>query len=141
MIRPDHNISTTDDQQRKPRGVRHAAPALETARERWMRWRRRGATVAAGVLACMMGYGVVFGHNGLIAYAHKREESRDLTKQVDVLQRENQRLEVHVERLQSDPDAIEHQAREELHYTRAGEVIYSLPDKEVAPQAAPQAAK
>jgi cell division protein FtsB len=43
------------------------------------------------------------------------------------LQRENARLKGHVDRLQSDPSAIEHQAREELHYTRAGEVIYTLP--------------
>jgi cell division protein FtsB len=32
-----------------------------------------------------------------------------------------------VDLLQNDPGAIEHQAREELHYTRAGEVIYTLP--------------
>jgi cell division protein FtsB len=36
-------------------------------------------------------------------------------------------LKGHVDRLQSDPNAIEHQAREELHYTRPGEVIYTLP--------------
>jgi cell division protein FtsB len=37
-----------------------------------------------------------------------------------------------VDRLQSDPNAIEHQAREELHYTRPGEVIYTLPDAPAA---------
>jgi cell division protein FtsB len=36
-------------------------------------------------------------------------------------------LKGHVDRLQNDPNAIEHQAREELHYTRPGEVIYTLP--------------
>ena len=43
------------------------------------------------------------------------------------LQKENEQLKGHVERLKSDPNAIEHQAREELHYTRPGEVIYTLP--------------
>jgi cell division protein FtsB len=43
------------------------------------------------------------------------------------LERENERLKGHVNRLESDPDAIEQQAREELHYTRPGEVIYTLP--------------
>jgi len=43
------------------------------------------------------------------------------------LQTENQQLREHVDRLQNDPSAIEHEAREELHYTRAGEVIYTLP--------------
>jgi len=36
-------------------------------------------------------------------------------------------LKGHVDRLQSDPNAIEHQAREELHYTRPGEVIVYMP--------------
>jgi len=90
-------------------------------------WRRRMATVAAGVLALMMSYGVVFGHNGLTAFAHKRQETRTLQQQMQQLQRENERLASHVELLQSDPGAIEHEARAELHYTRAGEVIYTLP--------------
>ena len=52
-----------------------------------------------------------------------------LNQQMQELQRENDRLKSHVDRLQSDPNAIEHQAREELHYTRPGEVIYALPAK------------
>jgi cell division protein FtsB len=87
------------------------------------------ATAATGILAMMMAYGVVFGHNGLTAFAHKRQETRDLQQQMRQLQRENERLEGHVERLQSDPGAIEHEARADLHYTRAGEVIYTLPTR------------
>jgi cell division protein FtsB len=49
------------------------------------------------------------------------------------LQKENDRLHGHVDRLQNDPGAIEHEAREELHYTRAGEVIYTLPNAPSAP--------
>jgi cell division protein FtsB len=63
----------------------------------------------------------------LTAFAHKREEARELQVQTQQLQLENGRLKEHVDELQSDPAAIEHQAREELHYTRAGEVIYTLP--------------
>ena len=33
----------------------------------------------------------------------------------------------HVNRLKSDPSAIEHEAREKLHYAKPGEVIYTLP--------------
>lgn len=90
-------------------------------------WKRKAATVAAGALAAVMAYGVVFGHNGLTAFAKKREEAKSLQKQAQELQIENERLGGHVERLQNDPGAIEHQAREELHYTRAGEVIYTIP--------------
>jgi cell division protein FtsB len=97
--------------------------------------RRKVATLGAGVLAVVMGYGVVFGHNGLIVFAHKREETRELQVQMQQLQQENTRLREHVDQLQNDPAAIEHQAREELHYTRAGEVIYTLP---APPQGTPQ---
>ena len=99
----------------------------ESARERVYGWRRKAATVAVGALALPLGYGVIFGHNGLTAFEHKREEARSLQKQTQTLQVENERLLGHVDRLQNDPGAIEHQAREELHYTRAGEVIYTIP--------------
>jgi len=32
-----------------------------------------------------------------------------------------------LKKLKSDPDAIEHEAREKLHYAKPGEVIYALP--------------
>lgn len=104
-------------------------PALaEAAKDRVYLWRRRAATLATGMLALVMAYGVIFGHNGLTAFAHKREEAKMLQLQMQQLQKENERLHEHIDHLQSDPDAIEHEAREELHYTRAGEVIYTLPD-------------
>jgi cell division protein FtsB len=90
-------------------------------------WRRRAATLGIGALALVMAYGVVFGHNGLFAYAQKRAEAKQLEVQKVELKRENERLREHADRLQSDPSAIEHEAREELHYTRAGEVIVTLP--------------
>ena len=96
-------------------------------RERAYEQRRKVATIATGALALMMGYGVVFGNNGLTVFEHKRQEAKSLQHQMQLLQAENERLSGHVERLQNDPGAIEHQAREELHYTRAGEVIYTLP--------------
>ena len=89
--------------------------------------RRRFATCAAAALTLAVGYNVVFGHNGLAAYQQKRQDAQSLDRQLKMLTRENDTLKGHVDRLQEDPDAIEHQAREELHYTRAGEVIVTLP--------------
>ena len=108
----------------------HDAILMPDGRPRLFTWRRKAATALAGVLALIMGYGVVFGHNGLTAYQQKRAEESRLHEQMQQLDRENARLRGHVERLQKDPGAIEHQAREELHYTRAGEVIYTLPETE-----------
>ena len=89
--------------------------------------RRKIATVAAALLALGVAYHVVFGANGLTVYQQKRHETHALNAQLEDLQRENSLLKGHVDRLESDPNAIEHQAREELHYTRPGEVIYALP--------------
>jgi cell division protein FtsB len=110
-------------------GVNPRLEVLATqVRERVYGWRRKAATVAVGALALAMGYGVMFGHNGLTAFEQKRVQEKSLQHQMQMLQGENERLKGHVDRLQSDPGAIEHQAREELHYTRAGEVIYTLPN-------------
>jgi cell division protein FtsB len=114
-------------------------PAIAgAARQRVYLWRRRVATVAVGALAIGMGYGVIFGHNGVTMFLHKREETRRLQQQMQQLQKDNAALQDHVERLQSDPSAIEHEAREELHYTRSGEIIYTLPTPPPVPAGSPQ---
>lgn len=91
--------------------------------------RRKAATLAAAALALAVAYHVVFGANGLTVYEQKRHETHMLNQEMQTLQRENEQLQGHVDRLQNDPNAIEHQAREELHYTRPGEIIYTLPGK------------
>ena len=87
------------------------------------------ATGAAALIALSVGYHVIFGAHGLTVYEQKRQEARLLNQQMQELQRENDLLKGHVDRLESDPNAIAQQAREQLHYTRSGEVIYTLPDK------------
>jgi cell division protein FtsB len=101
------------------------------------RMRRRIATAAAVALAVFLGYHVIFGHDGVTAYQQKRVEDKELQKQIQQLQDENGRMKDHVDHLQNDPDAIEHEARERLHYTRPGEVIYTLNDKPADKTAAP----
>ncbi len=93
--------------------------------------RRKLATGAMAALTLVVGFHVVFGHNGLIKYQDKRHEEQRLAGDLQKLQLENAELKSHVDRLASDPNAIEHQAREELHYTRPGEVIYTLPSTPV----------
>jgi cell division protein FtsB len=90
------------------------------------RVRRRIATGLAVVLAVFFAYHVVFGRNGINNYEQKRAQDRELHQQIDALQQENSHLKDHVTRLKSDPDAIEYEAREKLHYARPGEVIYTL---------------
>jgi cell division protein FtsB len=89
-------------------------------------WRPAG-TVVAVALALLLTWHVINGKHGLQVWHQKRAEDQQLRKEIDELQQENARLRNHIERLKSDPDAIEHEAREKLHYAKPGEVIYTLP--------------
>jgi cell division protein FtsB len=103
-----------------------AAPAPRRDPERGLRaWRIGGSVVAVG-LALLLGWHVVNGKHGLSAWEEKRVEDHQLQKEIDELQQENARLKVRVDKLQSDPRAIEHEARQKLHYAKQGEVIVDL---------------
>jgi cell division protein FtsB len=89
-------------------------------------WRPAG-TVFAVALALAFAWSVVNGRHGLSTWYGQRTQEKQLKNEIQVLQDENTRLRQHVDHLKSDPDAIEHEAREKLHYARPGEVIYTLP--------------
>ena len=112
--------------------------ALTRLRERAMAWGLRmwrpAGTGVVVVLALLLGWHVVNGQHGLSAWQQNRHEDKELRKEIQDLKQENDRLRVRVERLQSDPDAIEHEAREKLHYAKPGEVIVDLPaEKQTQP--------
>jgi len=100
---------------------------VETVAAKLYQSRRRGATVVLCLLAMWVAYHVVFGANGTMVYAHKREEHRALTKEIQELKQENQQLAHYVDALKNDPGTIEKEAREQLRYARPGEVIYTVP--------------
>jgi cell division protein FtsB len=101
-------------------------------------WRPAGTVVAVG-LALLLTWHVVSGKHGLSVWQQKRIEDKQLRKEIEELQQENTRLRLRVERLKSDPDAIEREARDKLHYAKPGEVIYALPPEPKTPaQPAPK---
>ena len=121
------------------------APKAEAAAARWIErtrpvwswlsveWRRLG-TVAAVVVIVGVLLHAMFGANGMVVYRQKRAEMKTLESEVIRLQQENARSVDEIKSLESDPAAIEKEAREQLHYTRPGEVVF------VGPQAAPKPA-
>ncbi len=113
----------------------HRAAVIRTTAESLSRFRRTLATAGVGLLALFLGLHVIFGHNGMLAYQHKRMEYQKLQEEVDRLQKDNQRISQQVHELKTDPKAIEREAREQLRYARPGEVVYTLPEP-VPPQAA-----
>lgn len=100
---------------------------LETVAARLYQTRRKGATLLLCLIATWVAYHVVFGANGTMVYAHKREEHRALDKEIQELKQENERVSHHIDALKNDPKTIEKEPREQLRYARPGEVIYTFP--------------
>ncbi len=98
--------------------------------------RRKAATVLFVALSVFLGFYAIFGHDGLVAYQQKQHQAQRLQQQILDLQKQNDRLALHDQRLKTDRDTIEYEAREQMHYTRPGEVIYTLPQAPVATPAA-----
>lgn len=120
------------------RAVVDKAPQAEALAERWMEksrplWsvlyeeRRRLATGGVALLAASLFLHVMFGANGMVVYRSKRAERQKLQAEIDKLQKENNVYVDQIRALQSDPKAIEKEAREQLHYARPGEVVYVAP--------------
>ena len=85
--------------------------------------RRILATLCIALLAVAAGYKVVYGRNGMIVYKAKRAEYQHLQQDIADENQRHQELEDRVRSLQSDPKAIEREAREQLGYVRPGEKI------------------
>jgi cell division protein FtsB len=113
-------------------------PLAEAFAERWVEksrpiWsvlhaeRRRLATAGVAMLAAWLFLHVMFGANGMVIYRSKLAERQKLQAEIDKLQTENDLYMQQIRSLQSDPKAIEKEAREQLHYARPGEVVYVAP--------------
>ena len=120
------------------RAVVEKAPQAEAFAERWMEKtrpvrtalygaRRRLATGSVLRLTLWLFLHVMFGANGMVIYRSKRSEYQKLQAEIDKLQKENDQYTQQIKALQTDPKAIEKEAREQLHYTRPGEVVYVQP--------------
>jgi len=123
-------------QEQAPRAEAAAARCIERTRPVWSwlarEWRRLG-TAAAVVLIVGLLMHAMFGANGMVVYRQKRAEMKALQSEVELLKKENTQHVEQIKSLKSDPAAIEKEAREQLHYTRPGEVVLVAPDSSQRP--------
>jgi cell division protein FtsB len=116
--------------ERAPQAEALAASWMLSVRPLTMRvyvLRRRIATITVAVLAVVLFVHVMFGANGMIVYKQKRMEHESLQKQIIQEQQENDLYAQKIQGLKTDEKAIEKEAREQLHYARAGEYVYVPP--------------
>jgi cell division protein FtsB len=102
--------------------------------------KRNGIFVLA-LLSMVMFMHEIFGRNGYLTLRHQKKEYTHLQQQIQTLSKQNQQLEQKINALKDNPEAVEKQARDQLHLAKPGELIYMLPDKKPAqPSAAIQQA-
>jgi cell division protein FtsB len=130
--------------ERAPQAEAIAASWIEGARPTLMLMyslRRRIATIAVTLLAVSLFVHVMFGANGMVVYKQKRAELEALRKQMDQVQRENERYTQQIQGLKSDQTSIEKEAREQLGYAKPGEYVYVPPSQQKPVPAANHSAK
>ena len=94
----------------------------------WMyQARRRLATALVSVATAWMLFHIMFGANGMVVYRQKSADYRQYEKQLQDLQKQNDQYSSQIKALQTNPETIEKEAREQLHYVRPGEVVYVPP--------------
>jgi len=114
-----------------PRAEAAAAVWIERTRPGWSwllrEWRVLGTAFAVLLIVGLLLH-ATFGANGMVVYRQKRAEMRALQEEVDKLQKENSLEAERIRQLKSSPAAIEKEAREQLHYSRKGEVVFVSPE-------------
>lgn len=71
----------------------------------------------------------IFGMNGLRALWRTQQQYSQTIAQVHQLEQQNRSLNQAVRQLQTNPQSIETIAREQLHLTKPGEIVYTYPVK------------
>ncbi|HET7212322.1 MAG TPA: septum formation initiator family protein [Terriglobia bacterium] len=94
---------------------------------------RRNAIFVMALLSFVMLMHEIFGRNGYMTLRSEKKQFTGLQKQIQTTSEENKKIEQKIQALKSNPEAVEKQARDQLHLARPGEIIYMLPDKTISP--------
>ena len=95
---------------------------------------RRNAIFVMALLSLVMLMHEIFGRNGYMTLRRQKKEYTHLQQQIQTLSQQNQQLEQKINALKNNPEAVEKQARDQLHLAKPGEIIYMLPDRTAPPQ-------
>ena len=99
--------------------------------------RQRVVVIAAAAVSTALIAVVLFGSRGLLHLRTLTTEQDDLGKRIALLLHENEQLRTRIQRLRTDDRTLERLAREQLGFTRPGEVIYRFGNRRDAEPAAP----
>jgi len=86
--------------------------------------RQRVLLALVAVVSTALITAVIFGSRGLLHLRALNVEQQELDRRIAGLLHENEQLRERIERLRSDDRTLERLARDQLGFTRPGEVIY-----------------
>ena len=85
---------------------------------------RRNATWFLAAAFSLLLLQDVFGTHGVLAMRRAQKEAATVKRDINLINDENRQLQDRVKALKTDPQAIEHIAREDLGLARPGEYIF-----------------
>ena len=100
--------------------------------------RQRVVVVAAAAVSTTLIAVVIFGSRGLLHLRTLTNEQDALGKRIALLLHENEQLRTRIQRLRTDDRTLERLAREQLGFTRPGEIIYRFGNRRNAEPGAPR---
>ncbi len=102
---------------------------------------RRNAILIMALVILALGVHELFGDHGYLALRRQKQEYKSLQQNIDALSNQNQQLEQRIKALKTNPEAIEKQARDQLHLVRPGQFVYVLPKQQPSASAKNQPSK
>jgi cell division protein FtsB len=78
------------------------------------------------LVVCGIVYGALRDEEGLMHVFRERSRLQDLSRSVNGLREENDRLRAEIKALREDPRAVERLAREDLGLSKEGEIVFIL---------------
>jgi cell division protein FtsB len=92
-----------------------------------LRQKAADLTCAIAIIALMVG--ALFGDRGYLNFISRREQVRELARDVERLEAENVAFVADIAALRTDARAIEKIAREDLGLAAPGEKVFIIPDE------------
>jgi cell division protein FtsB len=102
---------------------------------------RRNAVFVLALLSLIFFMHEIFGRNGYMTLRQQKKEYTHLQQQIQSLSQQNEQMEQKINALKNNPEAVEKQARDQLHLAKPGEIIYMLPGKDSAQPSSPRHSK
>ena len=87
--------------------------------------KHKGVFVGAGV-SLLLGLALLAGHRGATRLLDLEEEQLALEQKMVRMQRGNDDMRRHLERMQSNPEYLERVVRQRLGWGRPGEIVYRV---------------